>query len=133
MPLNGTWDVLWSHLYPFSTLKDTMMSLKPGQRVSKFPGSGYITNKVHLAKFDLPTVPKAFQIPKEKDELMVYAKNNPSTMFVQKNSNHRGIKIEKVEKLDLKQNNSFVQVSLYSFRRILADYSGILSLLLPRR
>merc|ERR1719295_458310 len=45
VPHNGSehWDVLWSHLYPFNTLKDQMASLKPGQRVSKFPGSGYIT------------------------------------------------------------------------------------------
>ena len=62
----------------------------------------------------MKAVPKAFQIPKEKDELLAYAKANPSTMFVQKNSNHRGIKIEKVESLDLNQNNSFVQVSIES-------------------
>jgi hypothetical protein len=30
-------------------------------------------------------------------------------MFVQKNSNHRGIKIEKLDQLDLKTSGSFVQ------------------------
>ena len=40
---------------------------------------------------------------------MEYAKSNPDKLFVQKNSNHRGIKIEPLEKLDLKSNGSFIQ------------------------
>ena len=35
--------------------------------------------------------------------------DNPEKMFVQKNQNHRGIKIEKLDKLDLKSPGSFVQ------------------------
>ena len=36
-------------------------------------------------------------------------KVNPHKKFVQKSNNHRGIKVERVENLDLSQNNSFVQ------------------------
>ena len=41
--------------------------------------------------------------------LKAAAKLNPSKMYVQKNKNHRGIKIEKIENLDLKSQGSFVQ------------------------
>ena len=34
---------------------------------------------------------------------------NPAKMYVQKNKNHRGIKIEKIENLDLHSQGSFVQ------------------------
>lgn len=49
------------------------------------------------------------RIPNDTDKLREYAKEHPSKMFVQKNSNHRGIKIEKLEQLDLKTSGSFVQ------------------------
>jgi hypothetical protein len=29
-----------------SQIKEKMLALKPGQKVNKFPGSGFITNKV---------------------------------------------------------------------------------------
>lgn len=66
------WDVLWSHDYPFRVMRDQMMKLRPGQKVNHFPGSGYVTNKMNLATSDLAYVPKAFQIPKDKDKLMKY-------------------------------------------------------------
>jgi tubulin monoglycylase TTLL15 len=34
---------------------------------------------------------------------------NPSTMFVQKSNDHRGIKIEKIDHLDLNKSGTFVQ------------------------
>lgn len=103
------WDVLWSHNYPFRELKTTMVQLKTHQRVNHFPGSGFITNKVNLAVSGLPHIPKAFRMPAEKAELLAYAKKNPKMMFVQKSNNHRGIKIEKLDALDLGQDGSFVQ------------------------
>ena len=42
--------------------------------------------------------------------MLKYARENENVMFVQKNSNHRGIKIERVEELDLDTQGSFVQV-----------------------
>ena len=42
----SSWDVLWAHDYPFKKIRDKMLAIKPGQKVNKFPGSGYITNKV---------------------------------------------------------------------------------------
>lgn len=103
------WDFLWSHNYPFRELKQTMMKLKPHQRVNHFPGSGFITNKVNLAVSGLPHIPRAFRMPAEKAQLLAYAKKNPEMMFVQKSNNHRGIKIEKLDALDLGAEGSFVQ------------------------
>ena len=85
------------------------MNMKPNQRVNKLPGSGYVTNKVNLATSTMPHIPKAFRIPNDTQKLMQYATEHPDKMFVQKNQNHRGIKIEKLDKLDLKSSGSFVQ------------------------
>jgi len=41
--------------------------------------------------------------------LKFQAKNNQHKRFVQKSNNHRGIKIEKLEKLDLTKNSTFIQ------------------------
>ncbi|XP_042205513.1 probable tubulin polyglutamylase ttll-15 [Homarus americanus] len=103
------WNVLWSHNYPFRELKQMMTHLKPHQRVNHFPGSGFITNKVNLAVSGLPFIPRAFRMPAEKSNLLEYAKQNPDMMFVQKSNNHRGIKIEKLDALDLGAEGSFVQ------------------------
>ena len=43
---SDSWSLLWAHDYPFKKLRERMLGLRPGQRVNKFPGSGYITNKV---------------------------------------------------------------------------------------
>ncbi|KAG0716147.1 Tubulin polyglutamylase TTLL7 [Chionoecetes opilio] len=86
-----------------------MVALKSHQRVNHFPGSGFLTNKVNLAVSGLPHIPRAFRMPAEKSELLAYAKDNPKMMFVQKSNNHRGIKIEKLDALDLGADGSFVQ------------------------
>ena len=57
------WDVMWAHDYPFKKIREKMLAMKPGQKVNKFPGSGFITNKVNLATSGLKNVPQAFQIP----------------------------------------------------------------------
>lgn len=108
------WDVLWSHNYPFRELKTMMVNLKPHQKVNHFPGSGYISNKVNLAISGLPHVPKAFRMPAEKDQLLTHAKKNPEMMFVQKSNNHRGIKIEKLDALDLGIEGTFVQEFIHN-------------------
>ena len=108
------WDVMWAHDYPFKKIRDKMLAMKPGQKVNKFPGSGFITNKVNLATSGLKNVPQAFQIPKEKEKFLEFAKQHPNKMFVQKNNNHRGIKIEKLEKLNLNENGSFVQEFIHN-------------------
>jgi tubulin monoglycylase TTLL15 len=107
--ISSDWDVMWAHDYPFKKIKPVMMSMKSGQKVNKLPGSGYVTNKVNLATSGLKSIPPAFKIPNDTLKLMDYAKEYPDKMFVQKNSNHRGIKIEKLEDLDLKSSGSFVQ------------------------
>lgn len=86
-----------------------MLAMKPHQKVNKLPGSGFVTNKVNLATTTLEHIPPAFRIPNDTDKLLKYAKDNPDKMFVQKNQNHRGIKIEKLDQLDLKSPGSFVQ------------------------
>ena len=53
MNKTSAWDVLWAHDYPFKKIRDKMLAIKPGQKVNKFPGSGYITNKVRIRKSKL--------------------------------------------------------------------------------
>ncbi|XP_045176009.2 probable tubulin polyglutamylase ttll-15 [Mercenaria mercenaria] len=103
------WDVLWVHDYPFIKMAKLMTRLKPHQRVNHFPGSGYITNKGSLATLQLDAFPKAFRVPKDKEKLLQYAKEHPETNWVQKNNNHRGIKIKQIGELDFESEGSFVQ------------------------
>lgn len=104
------WDVLWSHEYPFEILSKKMADLRPHQKVNHFPGTGFITNKVSLATSpNNPYIPTAFKIPAEKDKFIKYTKAHPDKLWVQKRNSHRGIKIKKIEELDLKSDGSFVQ------------------------
>lgn len=103
------WDLLWAHDYPFRNLYSTMINLKPHQKVNHFPGCGYITNKVDLSTSEGDYIPKSFKIPDDRDDLMRYTKDNPDKIFVQKSNAHRGIKIEKVQDLNLTASGSFVQ------------------------
>ena len=41
--------------------------------------------------------------------MLEYSQSNPDKLFVQKNSNHRGVKVIPLDKLDLKSNGSFIQ------------------------
>lgn len=41
-------------------------------QVNHFPGSGFITNKVNLATSGLKYVPKAFNLPNDKDKFLEY-------------------------------------------------------------
>ena len=107
--LTDDWSVMWAHDYPFTDIKPVLMKMKKHQKVNKLPGSGYVTNKVNLATSNLPNIPKAFKIPEEVSMLKAAARLNPEKMYVQKNKNHRGIKIEKIENLHLKSQGSFVQ------------------------
>ncbi|KAL3874224.1 hypothetical protein ACJMK2_037269 [Sinanodonta woodiana] len=104
-----TWDVLWSHDYPFTSMAKHLSNLKSHQKVNHFPGSGYITNKVSLATSQSQSIPMAFRIPKDKDKFLKHIKDNPGKMWVQKNNNHRGIKILTVKELDLESEGSFLQ------------------------
>ncbi|XP_076044647.1 putative tubulin polyglutamylase ttll-15 isoform X4 [Oratosquilla oratoria] len=109
-----SWDILWSHNYPFKELKSIMKQLKPHQRVNHFPGSGYISNKLNLATSGLDNIPRAYRMPDEKDKLLEYAKQHPDIMYVQKSNNHRGIKIEKLDNLNLKADGSFIQEFIHT-------------------
>ena len=106
---SSDWSVLWSHDYPFTKIRPVIMKMNKYQKVNKLPGSGYVTNKVNLATSGFANIPKAFKIPDESEKLKAYARENPEKLFVQKNKNHRGIKIEKIDKIDLSKDGSFVQ------------------------
>ncbi|KAJ1528388.1 hypothetical protein ONE63_006803 [Megalurothrips usitatus] len=116
--LEDNWDVLWSHPYPFTSLP-ALKHLQPHQKVNHFPGSGFITNKANLAMMDIPHVPKAFRLPKDRQNLFDYVKRNPKKVFVQKSNHHRGIRISNVNELDLAANDTFVQE--YVDRPLLVD------------
>ncbi|RWS05853.1 tubulin polyglutamylase TTLL4-like protein, partial [Dinothrombium tinctorium] len=108
--VNGSvedWDVLWAHEYPFT--KGFFKTLKAHQKVNHFPGSGFITNKVQLATSDLRGIPKAFNLPKGKEKFLIYAKENPALLWVQKSKNHRGVKVGNTSDIDLDRAGTFVQ------------------------
>nr|XP_054758749.1 probable tubulin polyglutamylase ttll-15 [Lytechinus pictus] len=105
----SSWDVLWAHDYPFKELAAVMASLKPYQKVNHFPGTGFITNKVYLATSDIAYIPKAYQMPGQRDAFLVETKQNPDTLWVQKSSSHRGIKVKSIADLDLYAANTFIQ------------------------
>ncbi|GAB6022539.1 hypothetical protein CHUAL_006644 [Chamberlinius hualienensis] len=108
-PQQTSWDVLWTHDYPFFELGTIMKSLKSHQKVNHFPGSGYITNKVNLATSNSPFIPVAFKMPHDKDSFLNYVKDHPDKLFVQKNNKHRGIKVQPISSLNLTQDGSFIQ------------------------
>lgn len=103
------WDLLWAHDYPFRVLYPRLHQLKPHQRVNHFPGCGYITNKVDLATSNLKYIPRAFKLPKEKDQFVDYATNHPNKLFVQKNNQHRHIYIRTIDEIDFDNNDTFIQ------------------------
>ncbi|KFM69500.1 hypothetical protein X975_06286, partial [Stegodyphus mimosarum] len=64
------WDALWSYTYPFHTLERELAFLKPTQRVNHFPGSGFITQKMHFAMLPVNHIPKSFQLPSDKNQFL---------------------------------------------------------------
>lgn len=104
-----SWDLLWAHDYPFRTLRTKLADLEPHQKVNHFPGCGYITNKVDLATSGLKYIPAAFKLPQDKDKFIEYAAEHKDVQFVQKNNDHRNIRIKKVEEIDLDSNVTFIQ------------------------
>ncbi|PIK41867.1 putative tubulin polyglutamylase TTLL6 [Apostichopus japonicus] len=106
---DSSWDVLWSHEYPFTQLQSVIRSMEPHQKVNHFPGTGYITNKVFLATSDIKFIPKAFSLPAQKIKFLEEANQNPEKLWVQKSSSHRGIRVKPVKELDLNQQDTFVQ------------------------
>ncbi|VVC37553.1 Tubulin-tyrosine ligase/Tubulin polyglutamylase [Cinara cedri] len=105
------WDVIWAHEYPFKTYADkiTFSNLKPHQKVNHFPGIGFITNKIDLATSKISYVPPAFSMPSEKAKFFAFAEKYPHKRFVQKQNNHRGIKIKTLKELDLNSTGTFIQ------------------------
>ncbi|XP_014212428.1 tubulin polyglutamylase TTLL6 [Copidosoma floridanum] len=106
---DSDWDLLWAHDYPFRDLHSSLSRLKSHQRVNHFPGCGYITNKVDLSTSHGKSIPVAFKVPEDREALLRYAKEHPNKRFVQKSNAHRGIKIKRVEELNLTAAGSFVQ------------------------
>ncbi len=45
-------------------------------QVNHFPGSGFVTNKMNLATSEYSFVPRAFQLPKGKEDLIQYVNPN---------------------------------------------------------
>ncbi|EFA07282.1 probable tubulin polyglutamylase ttll-15 [Tribolium castaneum] len=103
------WDLLWAHDYPFRKLYPQLNHLRPHQKVNHFPGCGYITNKVDLAVSGLKYIPPAFKLPQDKDNFLKYATSHPNVTFVQKNNDHRNIKVKPVNEIDLNSEGTFVQ------------------------
>ncbi|XP_050438354.1 probable tubulin polyglutamylase ttll-15 isoform X2 [Adelges cooleyi] len=48
-------------------------------------------------------------MPLEKEKFMLYAKKYPNKLFVQKQNNHRGIKIKSSHELDFNSSGTFIQ------------------------
>ena len=66
---SSDWNVMWAHKYPFKKIYSVMKSMKAGQKVSKFPGTGFVTNKVNLATSGLDHIPQAWKIPADTSKV----------------------------------------------------------------
>lgn len=106
---SGTADLIWAHDYPFTKLRQKILSLKPHQKVNHFPGCGFITNKVDFATTRMKYVPSAFKLPRDRENFKDFAMKNPKKLFVVKHHQHRNIKIKRVDEIDLNDNLTFVQ------------------------
>lgn len=105
----SNWDLLWAHDYPFHKLRANLTNLKQHQRVNHFPGCGHITNKVDLSTTKGKYIPISFKIPDDREDLLSYIQKYPEKSYVQKSNDHRGIKIKKIDELNLTSEGSFVQ------------------------
>ncbi|XP_050514072.1 probable tubulin polyglutamylase ttll-15 isoform X1 [Diabrotica virgifera virgifera] len=103
------WDLLWAHDYPFTELRSQLDNLKPHQKVNHLPGIGHITNKVTLATSGLNYIPPAFKLPVDKDKLLEYSQKFTNVSFVQKNNDHREVKIKKIFDVNLDEEGTFLQ------------------------
>ena len=68
---SSDWNVMWAHKYPFKKINSVMKSMKAGQKVSKLPGTGFVTNKVNLATSGLDHIPPAWKIPGETSKVIM--------------------------------------------------------------
>ncbi|KAI6176121.1 hypothetical protein M3Y97_00764200 [Aphelenchoides bicaudatus] len=106
------WSVLWNHEYPFSRpdLLSEINAVNSKQRINHIPGSGFITSKVFLAQTPLKSgVPLALSLPKQKHELLDFARKNPSIQWVTKSNSHREIEVANLDEIDLDKKDVFVQ------------------------
>ncbi|KAJ8720067.1 hypothetical protein PYW07_012110 [Mythimna separata] len=101
------WKLLWSWSNPFSQLN--LRNLSADQKVNHFPGTGFISSKVVLATSNSKYIPKAFRLPKNKEEFLKYAEENKNALFVQKSNAHRHVYIKNVSDIDVSSGKSFVQ------------------------
>ncbi|XP_047028127.1 probable tubulin polyglutamylase ttll-15 [Helicoverpa zea] len=101
------WNLLWAFETPFNELN--LRNLSSNQKLNHFPGTGFITSKVDLATSDSKYIPKAFRLPKNKNEFLKYAEQNKDAMFVQKYNTHRHVYLKNVSEIDMTSGKSFVQ------------------------
>lgn len=106
---SSTADLLWAHDYPFSKIRSKIVELKGHQKVNHLPGCGFITNKVDLSTTKLKYIPSAFKLPNDQNEFKIYANENPEKRFVVKHHQHRKIKIQRVDEINVNDNLTFVQ------------------------
>lgn len=107
--INDDWNLLWAHEYPFLKMGARMRNILPHQIVNHFPGIGFISSKVDLSTASLPFMPKAFRWPEQKEEFAKFVKDNPDSIFVEKNNKHRSIKIQPSNSINLSASDSFLQ------------------------
>lgn len=102
------WDILWTHEYPFNTLKDILENMKANQKVNHWPGNAAIVNKVDLSTSnDFSFIPKSFKIPRDLKDFESYSASNSQLKFLQKNIFHRNVSI--VDEFDKESENLFIQ------------------------
>ncbi|PIO74187.1 hypothetical protein TELCIR_03805 [Teladorsagia circumcincta] len=66
--------------------------------------------KVWLAtSHPLKGIPQSFKLPKQKKELLTYARHHPHVMWVQKDNSHRNIQVQELKTMNLDKENTFVQ------------------------
>ncbi|XP_061415361.1 probable tubulin polyglutamylase ttll-15 isoform X1 [Lethenteron reissneri] len=114
------WSLLWAHGYPpFSRLLHWGPPSILPRWINHFPGSGFLTSKLHVASTNLTFIPRAFHLPEDTLLLMAQAKEQPKKLWLQKSKSHRGIQI--VSPHDVERLGADVFVQEFVQRPLLID------------
>ncbi|CAK9305102.1 unnamed protein product [Gordionus sp. m RMFG-2023] len=122
-PADG-WHILWHHDYPFIDTDLGLMSINHNHKINHFPGSGFITSKASLMRYDEAEglenrpryLPLAFTLPNQLslfvDHLKVHHNSYHNVSFpdskyywVLKSKDHRGIEIMEPDLIMAKYRN----------------------------
>jgi hypothetical protein len=103
-------DVIWSVLYPFQSLKEIISNLAPNQKINHIPGSYVMLVKPSYTLLSsMKFIPNTFNLPDDNKKFKDFVKQNPQKMFLETELKTGLIKLRKSNELRLIKEKSFIQ------------------------